>query len=285
MNVSRIRGRDTPVPTEVSILQDALSIELIRRQLSAQAVGRQIYLFGEVTSTNEVLRNLAKAGAREGTVVLAEGQTAGRGRLGKSWFSPFGVNLYASVLFRPAIGPTEAPVFSFIASLALADAIRALGLPAAIKWPNDVLVERKKVAGVLAEVATSDDRLNYVILGVGVNLNVEHKALVAALGEAGRAAGSLRDVAGKAIDRNAFAASFLSFLDEWLLVYRDRGGAALLSAWRDRDILTGRRVQVREERITFDGKALGVHADGQLVVEDSKGLTRKVVSGEVRLLD
>jgi len=273
------------VPTEISIMQDALSIELIRRQLSAQVVGRQIYLFGEVTSTNEVLRNLAKAGAREGTVVLAESQTAGRGRLGKTWFSPFGVNLYASVLFRPAIGPTEAPVFSFIASLALADAIRALGLPAAIKWPNDVLVERKKVAGVLTEVATSDDRLNYVILGVGVNLNVEHKALVAALGEAGRAAGSLRDLAGKAIDRNAFAASFLSFLDEWLLVYRDRGGAALLSAWRDRDILTGRRVQVREERITFDGKALGVHADGQLVVEDSKGLTRKVVSGEIRLLD
>ena len=271
--------------TEVSLVQDALSIELIRRQLSARVVGRQIYLFGEVTSTNEVLRNLAKAGARDGTVVLAESQTAGRGRLGKTWFSPFGVNLYASVLFRPAIGPTEAPVFSFIASLALADAIRALGFPAAIKWPNDVLVEGKKVAGVLAELSTSEDRLDYLILGVGVNLNVEHKALLAALGEAGRAAGSLRDFGGKDVDRNAFAASFLNFLDEWLLVYRDRGGTALLKAWRDRDILTGRRVQVREERITFEGRALGVHADGQLVVEDSKGLTRKVATGEVRLLD
>jgi BirA family biotin operon repressor/biotin-[acetyl-CoA-carboxylase] ligase len=273
------------VSPEISIIQDLLSIELIRRGLSTQVVGRQIYLFGEVSSTNDVLRHLAKAGAREGTVVLAESQTAGRGRFGKTWFSPFGTNLYASVLFRPAIGPKDAPVFSFIASLALADTIRALGLPAAIKWPNDIVVERKKVAGVLAEVATTGDRLDYVLLGVGVNLNVERGALLEALGEAGRAAASLRELAGREIGRNAFAASFLNFLDEWLLVHRDRGGTALLGAWRDRDILTGRRVEVREERITFDGKALGVHADGQLVVEDSKGLTRKVAAGEVRLLD
>ncbi|MBI3624770.1 MAG: biotin--[acetyl-CoA-carboxylase] ligase [Candidatus Rokubacteria bacterium] len=270
---------------EALIIQDALSIELIRRRLSAQVVGRQIYLFGEVPSTNETLRHLTKAGAREGTVVLAESQTAGRGRLGKAWFSPFGVNLYASILFRPTISPEAAPVFSFIASLALADAIRALGLPAAIKWPNDILVERKKVAGVLAEVATAGDRLDYVILGVGVNLNVDRQALLEALGDAGHAAAALRELTGKEIDRNAFSASFLNFLDEWLLVYRDRGAAALLKAWRDRDILTGRRVQVREQRITFDGRARGVHADGQLVVEDSKGLTRKVVAGEVRLLD
>ena len=271
--------------SEISIVSDLLSIEVIRRHLSAQVVGRQIYLFGEVTSTNEILRNLAKAGGREGIVVLAESQTAGRGRLGKSWFSPFGVNLYASVLFRPAMGPKDAPLFSFIASLALADAIRALGLPAAIKWPNDIVVERKKVAGVLAEVATSGDRLDYVILGVGANLNVERTALLEALGEAGRAASSLRELTGKEVDRNVFAASFLSFLDEWLLVHQRQGGSALLNAWRERDILTGRRVMVRQERITFEGKALGVHADGQLVVEDSNGQTRKVADGEVRLLD
>lgn len=238
---------------EVSI-QDALSIESIRRQLSAQVVGRQIYLFGEVSSTNDVLRDLAKAGAREGTVVLAEGQTAGRGRLGKTWFSPFRVNLYTSILFRPAIRPEATPVFSFVASLALGDAIRSFGLRAGIKWPNDILVERKKVAGVLAEMSTSGDRLDYVMLGVGVNLNVERQALLAALGEAGHAAASLRDLMGRDIDRNAFAASFFNFLDEWFLVHRDQGDAALLRAWRERDVLTGRRVQVREERISFDGR-------------------------------
>ncbi|MBI2153192.1 MAG: biotin--[acetyl-CoA-carboxylase] ligase [Candidatus Rokubacteria bacterium] len=270
---------------EVSIMRDALSIELIRRQLSAKTVGRQIYLFGEVSSTNDALRHLAKAGAREGTTVLAESQSAGRGRFGKSWFSPFGVNLYASVLFRPAIGPKEAPLFSFIASLAVADAVRAVGLPAAIKWPNDILAKGKKVAGVLAELATTGDRLDYVILGVGVNLNVERKALVEALGDAGRAAAALREVAGRDIDRNAFAAGFLTFLDEWFQVYQDGGAEALLQAWRDRDILTGRRVEVREEGSVFQGRALGVDGEGHLLVEESKGQARQVVAGQVRLLD
>jgi BirA family biotin operon repressor/biotin-[acetyl-CoA-carboxylase] ligase len=270
---------------DAPVIHDSLSIELIRRQLSARVVGRQIYLFGEVASTNETLRHLAEAGAREGTVVLAESQTAGRGRFGKRWFSPAGVNLYASVLFRPPIGPKEAPVFSFIASLALADAIRGQGLRAAIKWPNDILVERKKVAGVLAELATSGERLDYLILGVGVNLNVAQETLRAALGPAGRAAASLSELAGRDIDRNAFTASFLNFLDEWLGVYGARGPEALLRAWRDRDILTGRRVEVREEAGRFEGRALGVHADGHLVVRESKRGIRKVVAGEVRLVE
>lgn len=273
------------MPPEVAIMQDALSIELIRRQLSAKTVGRQIYLFGEVSSTNEALRHLARAGAREGTTVLAESQSAGRGRLGTSWFSPFGVNLYASVLFRPAISPKEAPVFSFMASLAVADAVRSVGLPAAIKWPNDILVNRKKVAGVLAELATSGDQLDYVILGAGVNLNVERQALLEALGDAGRAAASLRELAGREIDRNAFTASFLTFLDEWFHLYQDRHAEALLQAWRDRDILTGRRVEVREDGSVFQGRALGVDAEGHLRVEESKGKTRQVVAGQVRLLD
>ncbi len=273
------------MPPEAAIVLGALSIELIRRQLSARTVGRQLYLFGEVSSTNDALRHLAKAGAREGTTVLAESQSAGRGRLGKSWFSPFGVNLYASVLFRPAIGPKEAPVFSLIASLAVADAVRSVGLPAAIKWANDVLVNRKKVAGVLAELATTGNRLDYVILGVGVNLNVGRTVLLDALGDAGRAAASLRELVGRDIDRNAFAASFLTFLEEWFQVHQDRGADALIQAWRDRDILTGRRVEVREGGSVFQGRALGVDAAGRLLVEESKGRTRQVVSGEVRLLD
>jgi BirA family biotin operon repressor/biotin-[acetyl-CoA-carboxylase] ligase len=195
------------------------------------------------------------------------------------------VNLYASVLFRPAIGPKDAPVFSFVAGLAVADAVRSLGLAAAIKWPNDILVNRKKVAGVLAELATTGDRLDYVILGVGVNLNVERAALVEALGDAGRAAASLRELAGRDIDRNAFAASFLTFLDEWFSVYGDRHAEAVLQAWRDRDILTGRRVEVREDGSVFQGRALGVDAQGHLLVEEAKGRSRQVVAGQVRPLD
>lgn len=270
---------------DTAVAHDTLSIELIRPKLFSETVGNRIYLFGEVSSTNDVLRRLAGEGARHGTVVLAEAQTAGRGRQGQRWYSPPGVNLYASVLFRPAIPPRAVPVFAFIASLALTEAIWAEGLEAAINWPNDILVERKKVAGTLVECAVQGDRVDYVILGVGVNLNVTREALRSALGEASHAATSLREVAGHPIDRNAFAATFLNCLDRWVQIYATRGPEAVLAASRDRDILTGRRIEIRGEGERYEGRVLGVNRDGRLVVEDFGGVVREVLAGEVRLLD
>ncbi|MFQ5899010.1 MAG: biotin--[acetyl-CoA-carboxylase] ligase [Candidatus Methylomirabilia bacterium] len=269
----------------IAFKTNALSIDRIRRDLSTNKVGCHLYLFEEVPSTSEVLRTPAKAGALEGTVVLAESQTAGRGRLGKVWYSPPEMNLYASVLFRPSITPQEVPGFSFLAGVALADAVKEEGVEPAIKWPNDILVGRRKVAGTLVECATVSDRVEYVILGVGVNLNVGREALLHVLGEAGKAATSLSAVTGREINRNAFAARFLTLLDEWYEIYLARGARVLLDAWRDRDIVTGRRVVVLGERERYEGKALGVGANGYLMVEDPRGSVRQVVTGEVRLLD
>jgi len=268
-----------------TITHDTLNIDLIRRELDPGPVGSRIHLYDEIPSTNEVLRDLARAGAGEGTVVLAERQTAGRGRGGKPWFSPPGVNLYASALFRPAIPPQAVTVFSFIASLALADAISELGIAAAIKWPNDVMVKGKKVAGVLAEVVTAGDQVESVILGVGVNLNVTREAIAAALGDAARAATSLRELLGRPVDRNAFTAAFLNYLGQWRAIHAERGEAALLRAWHDRDILTGRRVEVREGAHVFDGRVRGLDAEGHLEVEDSLGRIHRVVAGEVRSIE
>jgi BirA family biotin operon repressor/biotin-[acetyl-CoA-carboxylase] ligase len=267
------------------IATEPLDIDRIRETLTASIVGSRLHLLDEVPSTNAVLHELAKAGAREGAVVLAEGQSAGRGRLGKAWFSPSGVNLYASVLFRPRIAPGEVVVFSFIAPLALFDTIQEEGVEPAIKWPNDVLIENRKVAGVLAESSLVGDRVDFVILGVGVNLNVEPDALRAALGPAGYHALSLREVLRREIDRNAFAARFLTLLDEWFQIYLASGAGAILRAWRDRDITTGRRVEVREGSDRFDGRAVGVSADGDLLVRDSGGIARRVASGEIRFVD
>jgi BirA family biotin operon repressor/biotin-[acetyl-CoA-carboxylase] ligase len=176
-------------------------------------------------------------------------------------------------------------VFTFIASLALADAIRALGLQPAIKWPNDVLVKGGKVAGVRAELVSREDRLDHVILGVGVNLNVTAAALLAALGEAGQAATSLAERLGRPVDRKAFAAAFLNALDEWHAIYQRHGPAACLRAWGDLDVVTGRRVEIREGPIRVDGRALGVSADGHLQVEDAIGRIHNIASGELRLLE
>ncbi|MBI2492841.1 MAG: biotin--[acetyl-CoA-carboxylase] ligase [Candidatus Rokubacteria bacterium] len=262
-----------------------LDLGSIQKCLQAKMVGSEWKLLAAVPSTNAALRALAQAGAPEGTVLLAEEQTAGHGRLGRPWFSPPGVNLYASVLFRPAIPPREVPGFAFVSSLALTDAIRAEGLAPAIKWPNDVLVDTRKVAGSLAECASSGPRADWVIVGVGVNVNVTRAALRAALGAAGSAAGSRGGAAGREIDRNAFAAAFLGSLDRWAATHAAEGPEPLLQAWRDRDILTGRRVEVRGEGEPWTGRVLGVDHEGYLVLRDARGARRRVFTGEVRVAD
>ena len=267
------------------ITTEPLSIEVIREGLQATVVGQPLYLFGEVASTNTVLRDLASAGATEGTVVLAEAQRLGRGRLGQEWFSPPGVNLYASVLFRERLTAREAGPFSLIAGLALADAVRALGIQPAIKWPNDVLVEGRKVGGSLTECVLRADTVDFLVLGVGVNLNVSLESLRRGLGEAATSAISLASAMGREIDRNAFAVSYLRRLDEWALRYRRAGGRSILDAWRDLDILTGRRVTVGSADTPYDGRVLGVNDEAQLIVQDSLGRQHVVLAEEIRAAD
>jgi BirA family biotin operon repressor/biotin-[acetyl-CoA-carboxylase] ligase len=260
-----------------------LSLEEIRRKLTTDRVGFHTYLFGEVGSTNAVLRRLAETGAADGTVVFAETQTAGRGRLGKFWFSPPGLNLYASVLFRPAIPLSAVPAFAMVSSLAVTDAIGAEHVPAAVKWPNDVLVNGRKVAGTLVTYASAGDVVEYVIVGVGVNLNVDRAALVAGLGAAADDATSVADAAGHPIDRNGFAAAFLNALERRVETYRAQGPQALLAAWSERDSLAGACVEVREPARVYVAHALGVRADGRLVVEDEAGHAHVLSDAEVRV--
>jgi BirA family biotin operon repressor/biotin-[acetyl-CoA-carboxylase] ligase len=267
------------------IATDLLSIEEIRRTLATEMVGRHIFLFSTVESTNTRLRTLARGGARAGTVVLAEEQTAGHGRRGQIWFSPSGVNLYVSVLLRPRLTARQLGAFSFIASLALADAVKEFGAHPAIKWPNDVLVDGKKIGGSLVECAGRDDDVDYVILGVGVNLNVEDTALRAALGRSAGFATSLAAAVGHEIDRNAFAAAYLNHLDRWARIWEVEGAEAVVRAWRERDILTGRRVDVRGPASVGQGWVTGVAATGHLVVRDTGGRHHVLASEEIRLVD
>lgn len=215
---------------------DHLCIERIRRHLVTGAVGFQILLYREVASTSAVLRHLAEAGAADGAVVLAEAQSADRGPRGALWFSPAGVDLYVSVLFRPPIAPADVPVFSLIASLALSEALRAEGVPAEVRWPNEVLVEGKKVAGTLVSYAAAGDRVDSVILSVGVNVNAEEPTLAAALGPSASRVTSLRAATGCPVDRNVFAAALLNHLEKCWDTYLVSGPEAVLAAWSERAV-------------------------------------------------
>jgi BirA family transcriptional regulator, biotin operon repressor / biotin---[acetyl-CoA-carboxylase] ligase len=271
--------------TQDAAMLDGLSVGAIRRHFVGEVLGTHMYVFTDVASTNAVLRDLADGAAPEGTVVLSEMQRAGRGRLDVPWFSPPGVNLYVSVLLRPAIGLSAVPIFSFIASLALTEAIWALDVPAGVKWPNDVIIAGRKVAGTRLDVGLAGDRVSYVVVGVGVNVNVLHTQLEAGLGAAAADATSLREAVGRPLDRNTFAASFLNQLEKWLALYRSAGPDTIVSAWQQRDVLTGHRVSVQDGDVTFVGRVAGIDPGGYLVVHDDAGLRHTVVSAAVRLLD
>ena len=224
------------------------------------------------------------SGAREGTVVLAETQHAGRGWFGKPWFPPERANLYAAVLFRPRIARPAVRAFAFIATLALTDAIAAEGARAHVRWPNEVLVDGRRLGRTLTTVGPAESIADFVVLGVEVSLNVSREALDRALGESSTLVTSLQEAVGHPIDRNRFTAAFLNHLERWLGVYQARGPGAILRAWNDLEVLRGHVVEVRAA-VSQRGRVAGVDDEGRLVLERGRGAERAFATGDIVSID
>ena len=260
---------------------EPLYVDVIRQTLSTRLVGKDVHYLPEVDSTNAALLRLVNEDkATEGTVVLADTQTAGRGRLGKTWFSPPGVNLYLSVLLQPAIRIDEVQTITLIGSLALADAIEAEGVVAQVKWPNDVLVNDKKIAGVLSEIELGQGQVKHLILGIGANLNVDRKTMDQLFGEVAPGATSLCEAVGHSVGRDIFAVHLLEALDKRYGAFVSGGKEAMLDEWRRRSFL-GRWVKVQEEDMHVEGVAMDIDDSGYLVVTLDDGSTVRVREGEV----
>ncbi len=259
---------------------EPLDAEALKRVTHTRLLGQVVHYWAEVDSTNSALLRLIKEGAVEGTVVIADAQKAGRGRMGKPWFSPPGVNLHLSVLVKPPIQLNEARLFTLIGSLAIADAIEAQGVKAQVKWPNDVLVADKKIAGVLAEVQTHDGKVEHLVLGMGVNLNIDRPTMDRLFGDAALGATSLRESLGREVDRAAFAALLLERLERHYFGFLEAGKRAMLKEWRHRSFL-GRRVSVHEEDLHVEGVAMDLDEEGCLLVTLDDGSSVRVREGEV----
>lgn len=258
---------------------DLLLPEAIRREFRPSLLQGDIVHRDTVDSTNLLAAALAREGANEGTVVLAEQQTAGRGRLGRSWVSPARINLYCSVILRPAIPPLEVPRLTLVAGIAVAEAILASApVRAAIKWPNDVLIDGRKVAGVLTELEAEADRVRFVIVGIGVNLNASLDDFPPELRDK---ATSLALAGGAPVERASFAARLLSALDAAYATFLRGGFAALRHRYEELHCLTGQQVTV-DGKPPLAGTVRGVDDSGALLVE-SEGSVQRVVSGEVTL--
>lgn len=251
----------------------------IRRHLAAHRFGVDIVHREEVDSTNRLAAELARKGAPEGTVVVAESQTAGRGRLGRAWASPAHLNLYLSLVVRPDVAPAAVTSLSLVAAIAVAEAIVATtGLRPGIKWPNDVLLGERKVTGILTEMEAEADRVRFVVLGIGVNLNATPRDFPADLR---RTASSLRIAARRRIDRAAFTGVLLGELERVYDRFVAGGFPAVRAAYERYHCLPGRRVRVGGGG-NPRGVVRGVAPDGALLVETAEGVIG-VAAGEVSL--
>jgi BirA family biotin operon repressor/biotin-[acetyl-CoA-carboxylase] ligase len=258
---------------------DRLGPVELGRVLTSKVLGRVVHYQETVDSTNRIARDLARAGAPHGAVIIADSQTAGRGRLGRSWFSPPGANLYLSVVLRPEVPPARAPQLALVAATAVAKTVEVVGgVRPEIKWPNDVLLEGRKVAGILAELDSEADRVTVVIVGIGVNLNVSERDLEVALHCPATAVAA---ATGASVDRAAFAARLLIELEERYCRYVAHGFGGLREEWESYSCLTGRRVTVAGPEGQQCGRVLGVDADGALRLRGSRGTTVRVLAGDV----
>ena len=254
---------------------DRLTAQELSWDLSTRRVGRRIHAYDTTDSTMDVAHRLAAAGEPEGSVVVAEAQGRGRGRMGRTWISPKGKGIYLSVILRPDLQLTEIPKITLVAAVAAARAVESgTGLKPEIKWPNDLLINGKKIAGILTELNAELNRINYVVIGIGLNVNTPADRLPAH-------GTSLAQELGERVDRLRLARGLLAQLDTTYAQFLEGGMEPILESWRQFAGFLGRRVRVAMDGRTLDGQAVDVDPSGALLVRTDTGLIESVSAGEV----
>ncbi|MRR55108.1 MAG: biotin--[acetyl-CoA-carboxylase] ligase [Deltaproteobacteria bacterium] len=261
---------------------DVLTSLEVTSGLQTTRIGCQISSVRETESTNLLAFRLAENSAPEGTVVIAEAQTGGKGRLGRHWESPPGVNLYCSVILRPPMSPVRAPQLTFLSAVAVARAIEEVAqLQPTIKWPNDVLLNGRKVAGLLNEMSAETDTIHCVVLGIGVNINMEREQFPNDLRQP---ATSLFLEKGVSINRVDFTKALLTSLDVLYDDYLAHGFTGIREEWLARSTVQGRRVRVSFGNGETEGVVSGVDNDGALLITRGDGTQERVLAGDVTVL-
>jgi BirA family biotin operon repressor/biotin-[acetyl-CoA-carboxylase] ligase len=253
---------------------------LIQDGLHTATVARELHYFPQIDSTNRFAQELAARNAADGTVVLAEEQTAGRGRLDRTWLAPAFSSILCSVIFFPDLAPASLFRLTMMASVAVVNAInRACTLPATIKWPNDVYLGNKKVCGILTEFSGDQTRVRYAVVGIGLNVNndfTSHPDLESI-------ATSLQAESGSKISRLNVLIALLEELDYCYQLLATGRADDVRKAWEQHALILGKRVTVSSGDETVTGIAQRIDADGHLMVIDESGAPREIISGDVSL--
>ena len=260
--------------------QDKMNLDRtkLEQELKTRWAARNLRCYDEVDSTNLEMIRLAKEGAPHGTLVVADSQSAGKGRLGRKWVSPKGTGIWMSILLRPDIAPQSASMLTLVAALAVVKGIDCeTGLPVQIKWPNDVVLGGRKLCGILTEMSTEAGAIRYVVPGIGVNVNMTEFPP-----EVSETATSLRLELGREIEREPLIARMMEAFEgyyEKFLKTQDLAG--LTEEYNRRSVNLGRQVKVLDPAGNFQGEAMGIASQGSLLVKMADGQVCQVISGEV----
>ena len=253
---------------------DMLTPGEIKAGLKTKVIGKDIKYFKETESTNIIAREIASS-VDEGTIVVAESQTAGRGRLGRKWISPVG-GIWLSIILKPKIEPVYAPRITLLAGVSVAKTMQGFGLPAKIKWPNDILVNGKKVCGILTEIGAEVDIIDYLVVGIGIDANVDTSTFPEEYRDNST---SLEKEMGHKINRVEFVQKLLEEFEALYTKFQKDGFSQILEEWRNMSATIGQWVKITAQMRTIYGEAIGVDNEGALIVETGEGHLEKIVAG------
>ncbi len=261
-------------------IPDLLIPSEVKWELKTRYLGKEIISYRRVDSTNAIASELAEHGLAEAAVIFAEEQIKGKGRQGRVWQSPSGSGIYMSCVLKPHMTPNEIPKITLMAAVAAARAIREFtGLDAKIKWPNDILINGKKVCGILTEMKAEQDRIDFIILGIGINVNAKAKELP-------KGGSSLKEelhLSGHAdnISRVGLAKKILQTMEEYYNLLKNSGSSSIIEEWREFSAMLGSRVRVVLHHRAFHAQAHNIDPHGALVVRLDSGILEKISSGDV----
>lgn len=250
----------------------------ISKNLNTKYIGKDIYIFNEVMSTNTIAKFLSMNGVGNGAVVISEKQTKARGRSGKNWESPLG-GVWLSIILNPNVNHSKIPLITLATGVAVENTLKRIGVKnAEIKWPNDILIHGKKVCGILTEAITSFNTIESVIIGVGIDANISIENFPEELRENMT---TLNDEIGEKVDENLLIKLFLEEFEKISEQFINEEYETILKEWRKNSYTIGKIVEVHEQfSKPYDGYVLGISRDGSLVVEKIDGTLEKVISGE-----
>jgi BirA family transcriptional regulator, biotin operon repressor / biotin---[acetyl-CoA-carboxylase] ligase len=258
---------------------DLVTAEEVSLYTGEGTFGKKVTYKTSVKSTQEIAHTLAREGAVEGSIVIADEQTGGRGRLGRAWQSPSGTGIWMSLILRPEIPLQKAPQLTLLIAVAASRAIeKVTGLEAAIKWPNDLLIKGKKVAGILTELQAEADSIHSVIVGIGMNVNQEKKHFSEEISEI---ATSLAIEGGKNYKRAEIAGAVLQEIENLYRSYLDKGFAVIKLLWEARAYSLGKRITARSVTGSITGYAKGITDEGVLLLEDDNGEIHSIYSADI----